>query len=588
MIYAGTIQFGANLSNATNNRICISLQNYFNRKPNIIKKGCLTLFCTKVSELQDLDKIYENNSSVLIGRIFDKDTKKQAISFHDLSKEKILDKIWGRYIYFCVSKNRCQYEIITDISSQLPFYYYTYEDGSIIFASSIDVFFKITSHTPEKNWTYIWSYLTHGNTSTTQTAFKNLKELPPGCNAIVKKEAKTEIKPFWNPTSLYNSHYIKYDAVSVLNTSLKSWIAPYKNVCISLSGGLDSSAIAYCVNDIKTGNQNLSALNFFHSAIQSSNEVHYARKVSQETGIKLIEIDISNYLPFSPFDKNYLLKPNKPFPGLSNLGWLDMVQANIPFEESCIFISGHGSDQIFMRPPSKRSILDYIIINGLTGSSKYLKNVMGFYTESFFSIFQENIVPFISYYLKNSSYKTYNNTYPDWINPSLRSKAFDGYMHPIHSSYLSKKILPGKYNQIEALLQAIATTPQDINQDRHTYYPFLNIPMIEFALNLPSYELFNASYDRYPLRQAVCSKFKTDTVWRRSKSQTTGVSQLGIKKNLEYILSICLEGELVREGFIDKDKLYKTIILVSNGDTKDMWSLTHIFSCELFFNIWTK
>ena len=93
------------------------------------------------------------------------------------------------------------------------------------------------------------------------------------------------------------------------------------------------------------------------------------------------------------------------------------------------------------------------------------------------------------------------------------------------------------------------------NQIDPTYYPFLYEPVVEFALSFPTYELFDKGYDRYPLRKAVSEIFKTDTVWRRDKSQTTGLFQLGIKQNLDHVLDICLKGHFVKQGLIDKEGL---------------------------------
>ena len=54
--------------------------------------------------------------------------------------------------------------------------------------------------------------------------------------------------------------------------------------------------------------QTLNALNYFHSQVKSSNELVHARKVCEETGIELIEIDASNSLPFDPSTTKQPLK----------------------------------------------------------------------------------------------------------------------------------------------------------------------------------------------------------------------------------------------------------------------------------------
>ncbi len=119
-------------------------------------------------------------------------------------------------------------------------------------------------------------------------------------------------------------------------------------------------------------------------------------------------------------------------------------------------------------------------------------------------------------------------------------------------------------------------------------YPFLYAPVVEYALSLPTYTLFDKGYDRYPLRKSVSDRFRTERVWRRDKSQTTGIFQLGMKKNLDYILSLCAKGHFVQRELIEKEELEKTISLISHGDTNDLWPFTHLASAEIFLSYWDK
>lgn len=594
MIYVGLIQV-----NDTPDRVyelSTILESYTHTSPTVVRKNSLTLCYGKLSNTQDMDGIWENASSVLMGRIFDKVHqcafgKKEFKNLSPLNKEELLEKIWGRYVYINGNEKASQFEIVIDSTGQLPFFYYPFSDGSILFSSDIEIIFKVLSQKPEINWSYLCSYLIYGNSSAIQTPFKNIYELPPACCLkITRNERKTE--PFWNPLRSYKTSVPQgRDAVGVLQATLKPWIEPYKNICVSLSGGLDSSSLVYCLKDILKEDQTLSALNYFHSSVKSSNELPHARKVCQETGIELIEIDASHSLPFDPYHQKQPLNPNKPFPGLVSLKWEKNIFDNIPSDGSCAFLSGHGSDHIFMRPPSKKSVADYVLEKGLKGSKEQLKNITQFYRDPLFSILKENAMSLGSYFFsrrlgKRNSKNTQDET-PDWIKQGVRQKTSPDFMHPIYE-HLPLSVLPGKYEQIDALYEGLASIHIEMNQVNPTYYPFLYEPVVEFALSFPTYGLFDKGYDRYPLRQALSSHFKTETVWRRDKSQTTGVFQLGVKNNLEHVLAICLEGQFVKQGLIDREGLYKTIMLISNGDLNHMWPFMHLASLEIFLNCWEE
>ena len=176
---------------------------------------------------------------------------------------------------------------------------------------------------------------------------------------------------------------------------------------------------------------------------------------------------------------------------------------------------------------------------------------------------------------------------PDWIKNEVIQKTSTSFMHPIYE-YLPSSVLPGKYEQIDALYEALASIHMEMHHVHPIYYPFLYRPVVEFALSFPSYDLFDKGYDRYPLRKAISERFKTKTIWRIDKGQTTGLFQLAIKKNMDRILSLCLEGEFAKQGLIDTASLHQTITFLSNGHAKDFWPFMRLASIEIFFRYWKE
>lgn len=603
MIYVGFIHFDGENNNLADreNTLQASLSAYTQVPPTVVRKDSLILCYGKLSNEHDMDEVWENSSSVLLGRIFDKVQersygKQDFKNLSHMNKEEALEKIWGKYIYIKNNREVSQFEIVVDCTGKLPFFYYPFPDGNVLFSSDIEIIFKVIAQEPrvqrpEYNWTYLCSYLIYGDSSAIQTPFKNVYEIPPACCLTITKNEQ-KIKPFWNPLSPYKTRFSQErNAVSVLQSVLKPWIEPYKNICVSLSGGLDSSSLVYCLNAIKREDQKLSALNYFHSSVDSSNELIHARKVCEETGITLIEIDASSFLPFDSFHKKYSLKPNKPFPGLISLRALEKMSDHIPSTGSCTFLSGHGSDHIFMYPPSKKALSDYILEKGLKGSKEQLKNIVQFYRDSLFSILKTNAMSLGSHFLsRRTDKRNPKNTQdeiPAWIQKTLHQKTSPNFVHPIYET-LSRKILPGKYDQIDALYEGLASIHMEMDTVHPTDYPFLCEPVVEFALSFPIYDLLDKGYDRYPLRKAVSDHFKTETIWRRDKGQTTGSFQLGVKKNLENILDLCMNGQFVKQDLIDREELHKTIMLISFGDINHIWPFIHITSIEMFLKFWEE
>ncbi len=572
------------------------IESYTKTPAVLMRKQSLSLVCGKLSNSQDVDEVFENDRSVILGRVFDKSqhfelSKEDFKRFKFLSKEQVLNKIWGKYVYINITEKKPSFEVIVDPTGQLPFFYYIFSNGDVLFASEIEILLKVLKQRLNYNWDYLCSYFVCGNSAAIQTPFRDVFELPPGCCLkITKYERSTE--PFWNPIAHYQKKEIQAkDAVSVLQNTLRPWVAPYKNICVSLSGGLDSSALMYCLKDIVRADQTLKALNYFHSSIKSSNELVYARKVCEETNTELIELDVQDCLPFDVPSNKQLLCPNKPFPGLNSLKWGEIISEHIPTNGSSTFLSGHGSDHIFMRPPSKKSIADYILEKGLRGSKTQLTSVTQFYRSSFLPIIKENVLSLLAHALSRRLSKRHaqniQDETPGWMLQPLLEKVSSDFVHPIYSS-LPKNVLPGKYAQIDAFYEGIASIHMEMDVVNPAAYPFLYEPVVEFALSFPTYELFYKGYDRYPLRQSISSHFKTETVWRRDKSQTTGIIQLGVKKNLEFILELCLEGHFVKQGLVEKKSLRDTIMLIGNGAIDHMWPFMHLASAEIFLKMWDE
>jgi asparagine synthase (glutamine-hydrolysing) len=593
MIYAGFIKYGQQHIQA--DQLVKVIGSKSQSGTTIVQNNNIILCYGKLSQNQDLDSIWENPSSLLIGRAFNREKSKalpinEFKSFTNMDTHTVLEKIWGKYIYIHNNSLTEQVEVITDSTGQLPFFYYRFLDGGVLFSSNIELIYKVLTRKQEYNWNYICSYLIYGNSSSIETPFKDIYELPPAC-CLTLNERELKITPFWNPLKSYKNQALQeQDAVSVLKSTLKPWLEPYNNIYVSLSGGLDSSSIVYCLNDCVKMDQNVKAINYFHSQVKTSNESIYARKVCEETGIELIELDISDSLPFDETKKKQPLKPNKPFPAMVSSRWIETIFESISSVGSSSFISGHGSDHIFMRPPSKNSTVDYIIENGIKGYIEKLEGISAFYRDPHVSTLKENLKGLLSYWFSHlpnkRSLKNGLVGVPEWIKPKAHNTVTKQFFHPIYSS-LHKRTLPGKYAQIDLLYEGIASIQVELeNQADPTYYPFLYQPVTEFALSFPTYNLFKNGYDRYPLRKSVSDVFQTNTVWRRDKSQTTGLFQLGLKRNLEKVLKFCLEGHCVKNGFIEKEELSKTIHLIANGDIKNLWPFLYIASMEMFFNSW--
>lgn len=591
MIYLGLWSV-RNVSDKIHELMSILAQ-HTGEEPSFTVKNNFTLVYGKLYPKHDMDQIWESDSTVLIGRIFDREDlttfkQKQFRRYSQEIKQDLTRKVWGKYIYWIVDGTNTL-KVMVDPMGQLPCFYHTFPNGDLLFASHIDLISQCLSSNLDYNWSYLCSYLFYGCSSAIQTPFRGVEEIPPGC-ILTSTQNNRNIRSFWNPFATYvDIPSPSGNAVNALQSVLKTIIEPYQNVCVSLSGGLDSSALVYCLSEIKRSDQKLIALNYFHSEVHSSNELHYARTVCDEVGIGLIEVDNSKILPFDTYPDYQGLKLNKPFSGCINLANINQYQSYLPVNDSCILLNGHGSDHIFMMPPTQMSIADYLLTQGTQGLVGKIKDITHFYRDSLTPVLTQNMVSLIRYLFaqKPNKRRSSQDKPPHWLMKKVHQYTTNKFVHPVYRD-IPSRILPGKYIQIDALYEGLASIQANINSHSPEYYPFFCEPIVDFALTFTTYSLFQNGYDRYPLRQAVSSHFYTNNVWRRDKGETTGILQLGIKKNIDYVMELCLEGEMVKQGFVNREGLRQTILLISSGDNNDLWPFIQLASIEIFLKMWSR
>jgi len=547
----------------------------------------ITLYTGKLTEHDQDDLIIEGNHLVL-GRTFQKSNNKPLSNkvLQNINSQKLEHEIWGKFLYIKHDSTNQSISIFRDPTGQLPFFYYELDDQTLVFSSDISLLLEVLSLKPQYNWNYLSTFILHSELYTDGTPFTNILELLPGCKLTIKQNSST-VSYWWNPplkskkTSCTNE-----EIIDSIHQVLQAWLEPYQKIVLSLSGGLDSSSLLLFLNELRK-NKDLSAINFFHDKVRTSNELFYARKLCKKLDVPLQEMNAAEYLPFFCENNKFLrLKPNKPSTALFNPTQSEAISRLLNNQQNpSIFISGHGGDHVFMCPPTKRSIIDYLRERGTAGLYKKICDLAAYYRKPILHILKPNLKYFFSG-LSSKKLKIDPESQAPWFNKKLYNFSSKSHVHPFHNQNNLKK-MPGKFDQFSAIIDAFSTICVDpFDQTNPTFYPLMYTPILECALTIPTYDLYEKGFDRYPLRKSVSDHFQTDAVWRRDKGETSGIIQLSIKKNIDRILSLCLEGEFAKNDFLNKDLLHQHIIKVAHGSTDNLWPLLNLLSVEMFVEHW--
>lgn len=586
--------------------------NIFNKLDSIVSKKIfgdkvyfknksVNVIAGKTSDIVDHGAILSVSGALLTGKVFNKKnydpiTTEELEREVDAPNEHFVRNYWGNYIYLKLQDDTAK--ILRDPVGQFPLFYTKLDSGACLFASEMEILIDMIKK-PGFNWKYFSSYILHGFITTEETVFDGIYELPHGCQiAYDFKTGSTKTSVLWNPLDYLegyrNTACAIDDIINITSNVIEKWTSGVDVVSLDFSGGTDSTGILFLLNKVLHEKQELKLINMFHPEVLSSDERKYAFEIAKGLGINLIEFDHSESLPYDKDCRVLNFKPNWPTSLLSYL----KINNDISFmlngnkDKNIMYVSGHGGDHIFLCPPPITSLCDYLIEQGSKGFNKKIREIYEIFRKPLFPIISDMAKGFIIYYLYSSyepsAYAINTHKKAPWFNESFLLLEKQIRYHPFFYNENTTKSLPGKFGLIDAIYSGLSTIKTDIRDCgvNPVFFPLFSQPLLELALSMPTYESYRDGYNRYPFRKAISDTFKTNAVWRRDKGETSGISQRGLKKNEKQIFDLCLEGNMVKQGLINKDKLSSGLHEVINGQKDYQWAITNLICAETFMNYW--
>jgi asparagine synthase (glutamine-hydrolysing) len=583
MLIAGLITFSPYSKHVNDKFLEIIRKKYQGEKIQFYSHGDLQLACSDFPLLT-----LKNN--VVIGRMISKkdNISVKAEEFDEtFNNDDIAKNYWGDYVV--ISNNRSRnIKIYVSASGQQPIFYYLNE-SSLIFSNQIHFIKDMVSGEVNFNWNYLAKFLVNGNFTGNETPFNNIFEINPG-SLLSLSEGKASIKHIWSPSDyleVQDSTDYSVMTPDILFHTLDAWLKPFNTFCLDFSGGLDSTSLAFTLDRIikSSPGKKLIGINAFHPEVNSSNETKYAKATATHLGMNFVEFNYEKHLPFTPIDSKSR-KLNKPSIVLSHEKFEQEIGAISNSFDSPIAISGHGGDSLFMGPPTLSSIADYFIHNGYAGLKTKIFDLCVHTRSPIYQVIKHGVIQWLRYRLRmDGRLRSSQYFCADWINKSL----IDSYdIEVTHQIANSKKCLPGKKEHIIAILDTVSNINVNLRNDKHpTFYPFLQQPLLEMALSMPTYLSLQQGHDRFLFRKGISEYFQTQSVWRKGKGETSGVVQLGLIANFQHVSDLCLEGLMAKNGYIDKSILLNHLRLIEGGHVQYAQPLIYLFCLEKFISYWS-
>jgi len=461
----------------------------------------------------------------------DSDTE-VLVALYDKEKEKCLQMLDGMFAFVIYDKELNEIFAARDRFGEKPFYYNYEPNEHFVFGSEMKCLWAAGIR-KEINNNMLFSYLSYKRVSNendeSETFYKNCKNLPH--RHFLKLQVSTltlTIKNYYDiDRTNINKAITQEDASAkfreLFYTSVKRRLRSDVTVGSSLSGGLDSSAIVFVIDELKRG----VALgqNTFSAIFPGFNK-------DEEKYINIV-VNRTNVNP-------HFVTPN--YKGMiadfEKLFW----HQEEPFSTASIY-----AQYCVMRMAKENNVT--VLLDG-QGADEYLAGYHGYFQpyfnglatqyplqarpqyKSFLEVHKQNDINKImrkdfKYYIRYKSprilkiFKKYSNYYrqkktlffsKDFFEESIKNNPIPYHYFKNLNSALYYDILKG---EIQWLLRYC-----DRNSMAHSIevrLPFLYHELVEFVFSLPPYFKINDGWTKWIMRAAFNNVIPETIIWRRDK-----------------------------------------------------------------------
>lgn len=249
--------------------------------------------------------------------------------------EQCVDELRGMFAFAIWDEHKRRLFAARDRLGMKPFYYTELPDGGFAFASEIKALLELGR--PPIDPMAMRDYLTYKYVPEPKTAYKGIRNLPPGHTLIW--DGQVRIERYWSPSTRIEVTDFG-QAVEELDQHLRQIVPAHTladvPVAVFLSGGIDSTTVAAHLDRPRTVT--------LGSDIKRRDEAPIARLVAEHFGTEHTEeiaasIDLDEAVEVIPrvFDE--------PFGDSSS--WATYLVSRLARNHAVVALSGEGGDELF-------------------------------------------------------------------------------------------------------------------------------------------------------------------------------------------------------------------------------------------------
>lgn len=449
-----------------------------------------------------------------------------------------------------------------------PFYYF-YQDKVFIFCSEITPIYRLLGKRPtideEQLARYLVLVLSHDSE---KTLYRDILELEPAHNAEFDlKNGSFKISKYW---SLPQSPDLNLSDIAALENfselfedAVRIRFRADREIALTLSGGIDSSAIAVAASRV-----NKCSIRAFTSHFPEHPEIeesHYAKIVAKSCGFEheLVQPDLYDL----DKDERELTKHQEllyvNFSILVN--WA--IQRKIRSRDIALILTGQGGDELFL---GYERYLVPNILSKLNNPVRLTREILGSGNNSRLGLF--GILMFIPYfagssirsrrYLQEAS-QIFKDSFISLIDEKAQNL-------PFNLRKLQYQQICGE--QLRRLLRYDDRTSGAFGMENRP--AMLDYRLVEFAYRLPWYHKIRNGWTKYIVRCYLDKAGLPEIAWRKQKlgfnAPTNHWAKLILKTRGDSIFKTAFAKSILKPNFtaqsLNKRNRFKILNLLSSAE----------------------
>lgn len=451
----------------------------------------------------------------------------------------------------------------------------------IFFASEIKAFKNLNIDLGGLDPEAIMNYLRFKHVGSKRSIFKSIIKIPPAHIVIIKKD-EIKMNKYWQPISNKIQRYESHKIRSLIKDATRLRLRSDVPLSISLSGGLDSSIVAY---EAVKGNGFKGEVFSIKYPKKDEDESQISSRFASELGIRL------NIIDFPEIDINLLPRlvevMDEPFSDYSIYPSFLLFKEQSKF--STVVLTGDGGDEAFggyLRYSRFKKLSNYLTLISLARkiipkplSKKFPSKIRSLleaysldkrflYTEVLSMERRENLEDifqkdFLENLLKTSN--SYNVDFEEVPDSSNNLGSILDYLSYLPGDVLSKVDLTSMHSSVEARS------------------PFLDYRVAELGLSLHESNRFSNKMTKIALRNAYKNKLPDYILNSKKRGFTVPKSYWTSPKFIEFGRQLLLDKPIICDQIFSRKRIEKYLFMNKKSKKFNSIQIWNLVMLELWF-----